>query len=211
MAAVLACGEAAMLSHTSAAELWGMCRRHPGPIHITVVGTGGRKQRRGILLHRSSTLTAQQRTVRHGIPVTSAARTLEDLRPLLSPAQFALALREAEFRRLAVGNQEKGDGSRSELEARMLALCRRHRLPQPEVNASIDGYLVDFIWADASLIVEMDGWESHRTRSAFEADRARDARLAVLGYEVIRFTWRQVTDDARGVAKTVRALLRVRS
>jgi very-short-patch-repair endonuclease len=90
----------------------------------------------------------------------------------------------------------------------MLALCRHHRLPQPEVNASVDRYIVYFVWADRSLIVEIDGWESHRTRSAFEEDRARDARLAVLGYETIRFTWRQVTDDARGVAKTIRLLLR---
>jgi very-short-patch-repair endonuclease len=75
------------------------------------------------------------------------------------------------------------------------------------MNAAVDRYEVDFLWSDQSLIVEVDGWESHRTRSAFEEDRARDARLTVLGYEVVRFTWRQVTDDARGVAKTIRALL----
>ncbi len=92
----------------------------------------------------------------------------------------------------------------------MLSLCRRHRLPQPDVNVSIDRYLVDFLWADASLIVEVDGWKAHRTRPAFEEDRARDARLAVLGYSVIRFTWRQVTGNANEVAKTVRALLRAR-
>jgi very-short-patch-repair endonuclease len=97
---------------------------------------------------------------------------------------------------------------RSELETRMLSLCRRHRLPQPEVNASVDRYEVDFLWSEQRLVVEVDGWESHRTRSAFEEDRARDARLAVLGYETIRFTWRQVTDDSRGVAETIRLLQR---
>jgi very-short-patch-repair endonuclease len=66
---------------------------------------------------------------------------------------------------------------------------------------------LDFLWADWSLIVEVDGWESHRMRSAFEEDRARDARLALLGYETIRFTWRQVAGDARGVARTIRGLL----
>jgi very-short-patch-repair endonuclease len=147
---------------------------------------------------------------RHGIPVTTPARTLDDLRHLLSPAQFASALREAEFQRLPLGNQESDDGGRSELEARMLSLCRHHRLPQPEVNVKVDRYVVDFLWADQSLIVEVDGWESHRTRSAFEEDRARDARLAVLGYEVIRFTWRQVTRDAPSVARTIRALLQSR-
>jgi very-short-patch-repair endonuclease len=92
----------------------------------------------------------------------------------------------------------------------MLSLCRRHRLPQPEVNVSVDRYIVDFLWADRALIVEVDGWESHRTRSAFEEDRARDARLAVLGYRVVRFTWRQVTDHGAELAGTIRALLRAR-
>jgi very-short-patch-repair endonuclease len=148
--------------------------------------------------------------VQRGIRVTTPSRTLDDLNPLLSPAQFASARREAEFRRLQIGNQEKGEGARSELEVKMLVLCRRHRLPQPEVNVSIDRYVVDFLWADQSLIVEVDGWESHRTRSAFEEDRARDARLSVLGYEVVRFTWRQVTGDAGEVANTIRTLLRAR-
>jgi very-short-patch-repair endonuclease len=92
----------------------------------------------------------------------------------------------------------------------MLALCQRHRLPQPGLNVTIDRYVVDFLWADQSLIVEVDGWYSHGTRSAFEQDRARDAYLAVLGYETVRFTWRQVTNDAGGVAKTIRSLLRAR-
>jgi len=70
---------------------------------------------------------------------------------------------------------------------------------------------VDFLWADHFLIVEVDGWGSHGTRSAFEEDRARDARLATLGYSVVRFTWRQVTRDPSGVAATIRALLRARS
>ena len=92
----------------------------------------------------------------------------------------------------------------------MLSVCRRHRLPQPEVNVSIDRYVVDFLWPDKSLIVEVDGWGSHGTRSAFEEDRARDARLAVLGYEVVRFTWRQIIDGPGEVAKTIRALVRAR-
>jgi very-short-patch-repair endonuclease len=92
----------------------------------------------------------------------------------------------------------------------MLSVCRRHRLPQPAVNVPIDRYVVDFLWTDQHLVVEVDGWESHRTRSAFEGDRARDARLSVLGYEVVRFTWRQITSDAAGVAKVIRTLLRAR-
>jgi very-short-patch-repair endonuclease len=219
MAAVLAWGGNAVLSHTSAAELWGIRRRVRraggdaglAPVHVTVPSTAGKRKRRGIVLHRSTTLTARHCTRLDGIPVTNPARTLADLGGLLSPAQFTAALREAEFLRLPIGDQPESDGPRTELEDRMLALCRRHRLPQPEVNVRISRYEVDFLWRDERLIVEVDGWDSHRTRSAFEEDRARDARLAVLGYEVVRFTWRQLTRDQPAVAKTIRTLLGARA
>jgi very-short-patch-repair endonuclease len=149
--------------------------------------------------------------MRREIPVTTPARTLHDLRPVLSEVDFTRLLREAEFRRLEIGSQGETDGARSNLESRMLALCRRHRLPQPDVNVPIDRYVVDFLWAGDSFIVEVDGWESHGTRSAFEEDRARDARLKLLGYDVVRFTWRQISDDPARVAATIRALLRSRS
>jgi very-short-patch-repair endonuclease len=88
-----------------------------------------------------------------------------------------------------------------------MALVHRHRLPRPEVNVKIDKHEVDFLWRTERLVVEVDGWESHGTRSAFEEDRARDARLALLGFEVLRFTWWQVESGARTVAATIRALL----
>jgi hypothetical protein len=108
MAAVLACGDGAVLSHRSAAELWGIHRRHrrpmeaggrgeAGAVDVSVPRTSGMRKRRGIALHRSSTLTVADRTRRDGIPVTKPARTLTDLRPVLSEPQFAAALREAEF------------------------------------------------------------------------------------------------------------------
>ncbi len=90
----------------------------------------------------------------------------------------------------------------------MLALCRRHRLPKPEVNARVGPFLVDFLWRVQRLIVEADSFEHHRDRAAFEADRARDAELALIGYRVVRFTWRRVRDDPAGVAATIRRLLR---
>jgi len=88
-----------------------------------------------------------------------------------------------------------------------IALVSRHRLPRPEVNVKVENYEVDFLWRSDRLIVEVDGWEAHRTRSAFEHDRARDARLKLLGYDVLRFTWRQVEADPRIVAGTIRVLL----
>ena len=79
------------------------------------------------------------------------------------------------------------------------------------MNVKVDRFEVDFLWRELRLIAEVDGWDAHRTRSAFEEDRARDARLSVLGYEVVRFTWRQLTRDQRAVAKTIRTLLRARA
>jgi very-short-patch-repair endonuclease len=206
MAAVLTCGDGAVLSHRSAAALWKIGLVAP-VIDVTVAGSGGRKRRTGIHLHRSRTLSPADCTDRAGIPVTSPARTLEDLRRILPSKMFARALREAEYLRLPIGDGFNPDRTRTDLEALFLALARRHRLPQPEVNVKIDRFLVDFLWRPQRLIVEVDGWESHRMRSAFEEDRARDARLKVLGYEVLRFTWRQAEDDAAGVALTVRRLL----
>jgi very-short-patch-repair endonuclease len=99
------------------------------------------------------------------------------------------------------------DHTRSELEARFLGLCRRHRIPQPEVNVSIDRYVVDFLWPAARLVVELDGYHAHSGRAAFEADRARDADLTQLGYDVVRLTWRQLVSEPRVTATTVRRLL----
>ena len=110
--------------------------------------------------------------------------------------------------RLPIGEQLEPDHTRSELESRFLALCRRHRLPNPEVNVRVGQFLVDFLWRDRRLAVEVDGFETHGTRSAFEADRARDTQLMLLGHDVVRFTWRQIVGDPSAVASTPRALLR---
>ncbi len=224
MAAVLACGDDAVLSHVSAGALWGVLkadrRARPGGseiggavpgvaiVDVTVPGTGGRARRSGIRVHRSKTLLPGHCIRCAGIPVTRPARTLEDLRRILPGKQSASALREAEFLQLPLDPHPEPDRTRSELEARFLTLCRRHGLPQPEVNVRVDGFVVDFLWRAERLVVEVDGWESHRTRSAFEGDRARDTRLRVRGFEVLRFTWRQLSDDPGEVARAVRTLLR---
>jgi very-short-patch-repair endonuclease len=97
--------------------------------------------------------------------------------------------------------------TRSELERRFLSLCRRHRLPTPEVNARVGRYEVDFLWRRQGVVVETDGFEFHRDRAAFEADRARDAELQLLGLRVLRFTYRAVRDEAGKVAATLRRVL----
>lgn len=206
MGAVLAAGDRAVLSHRSAAALWGILP--PGQvIEVTVSGGGGRRRRQGIRLHRSLTLSQADSTRRAGIPVTKPARTLADLRRMLSAAGFAKALRQAEYLRLPLGDGIAPDGTRSELEARFLTLLHRHRIPQPEVNVHVDRFVVDFHWRAERLIVELDGWRAHRSRSAFEADRARDTRLKMLGFEVLRLTWRQITADPAGTARAIRHLL----
>jgi very-short-patch-repair endonuclease len=98
--------------------------------------------------------------------------------------------------------------TRSELEKRFLRFCRRHRLPQPAVNARVGRYEVDFLWRQQRVVVETDGFEHHGTRDAFERDRARDADLQARGYRVLRITHRQLRDDGRQVALRVRRLLK---
>jgi len=217
-AAVLACGDRAVLSHRAAGALWQILTP-PNParalavaepvgclIDVTVPGDGGRKRRDGLRIHRSATLLPSHCTLRDAIPVTKPSRTLEDLRRVLPREEFVQALREAQYLRMPIGDHFNPDRSRTRLEGRFLVLCRRHRLPKPEVNVRVDRFKVDFLWREARLVAEVDGWEGHRMRSAFEEDRARDARLTLLGYTVVRFTWRQLSDEPKAVAATVRAL-----
>jgi len=201
--------------------LWGLLRRahrlseaggrgEHGPVDVTVPGDGGRAHRKGIRVHRSAALSPARCTRRERIPVTNPARTLEDLRRTLPSPVFASAVRQAEYLGLPL-DELPTDHTPSQLEARFLTLLRRHRILRPEVNVGIDRFVVDFLWRNARLVVELDGWKSHGTRTAFEEDRARDARLNLLGYQVVRFTWRQIEDDVATVIRTIRTLLRTPS
>lgn len=211
LAAVLACGEGAVLSHTAGAALWGLRRIPSGPIHVIVPTASGRGKRKGIAIHRSSTLLPSQTTNRRGIPVTTPSRTLVDLRRTVGRHAYESALRQAEILRLGTGPQphpqDAPDPDRTELERRFLALCRRHSLPRPRTQQIIGPYTVDFLWLEQRLVVEVDGYGSHGTRSAFEDDRARDAQLKLLGYEVVRFTWRQISDEPATVVAVMSGLL----
>jgi len=104
---------------------------------------------------------------------------------------------------LPVGEEERSDRSRSELERDFLRLCRRHRLPAPEVNVRVGPHLVDFLWRGRMLVVETDGYRYHRGRAAFEDDRTRDLALRALGYEVVRLSYRQVTEQPVAVAEVL--------
>lgn len=216
MAGALAYGPAAVVSHRSAAGLWGLLPVASGAIVVSVPGIAGKGQRRGVHLHRSRTLTADATTSHRGVPVTTPARTIADLRlaarirgcsAAISPAELRRAIRQADVLGLEIGGAAETDRTRSDLERLFLRLCKRHRLPAPEVNVRIDSFLVDFLWRDRRLVVETDGYRYHRGRAAFEDDRERDLKLRSLGYEVVRLSYRQVADEPDRIAQTLRDLL----
>lgn len=208
LAAVLAMGHGC-LSHRSAAVLWRMLPAVPGPIDVSIPTRSGRRRRQGIRTHWPRSLSSEQVTRRGGIPVTTPARTIADLRQTSPPAEVRRAIRQAEMLGLPLG-EEGSDRTRSELERLFLELCRRHNLHAPEVNVRIGAQVVDFLWREQRLIVETDGYRYHRGRAAFEDDRARDLELRGLGFEVIRLSHRQVTGEPRRVAAVLREAFRAR-
>lgn len=223
MAAVLACGEGAVLSHASAAALWGLLRPMAGAIDVSVPTHGGRENRRGIHVHRCPSLAtnvagadlygyAEQTrpspllSLRNGIPVTSVARTIDDLRGVVAPRLVRRAIRQAEIAGMRVDGV-KSDRTRSDLERDFLRLCRRHGLPRPEVNVKVGRWRVDFLWPTQRLAVETDSWGYHRGSVAFEDDHARDLELRRRGYETCRYTERQICDESGAVAADLAARL----
>jgi very-short-patch-repair endonuclease len=207
MAAVLAAGEGAVLSHRSAAELWDLLKATTGVVHVTVPKDNGRKKQPGLLIHRSPSLLEADRTRENAIAVTTPARTMRDLKRTCSRGVVATALRQANFKGLEIGNEEETTGEFSELEKRFLRFLHRNRLPQPVVNARVGPYRVDFLWRDQRLVVETDGWQGHRGRQAFEDDHAGSAYLQARGYTVVRITWRQLEDDSGSVLRLLRRYL----
>ncbi len=207
MAAVLAYPEGAALSHQSAAALWEMLKPRAGAVDVVTVDAGSRASHRGLRLHRSRSLTPSVITRWRGIPVTTPARTIADLRRTAPPNLVRRAIRQAEVIGLDLGEVVEPDHTRSELERFFLRLCRRQRLPLPEVNAAVGRFTVDFLWREQRLIVETDGYGYHRGRQAFEDDRSRDVELQLDGFRVLRFTYRQIADEPRMVAAALRALL----
>lgn len=203
MAAALTYGEGAAVSHRSAAELWGLLKLSDGPIHISVPGDAGRARRQGLRLHRRAALPLAAITRRHGIPVTKPAQTIVDLRGAVPPRELRRAIRQANVLGLPIGSEASRDRTRSDLERDFLRLCRRHRLPTPEVNVRIGPHLVDFFWRERRLVVETDGFRYHRGRQAFEDDRSRDLDLRSLGCDVLHFSYRQVSREPERVVAAV--------
>jgi Protein of unknown function (DUF559)/Transcriptional regulator, AbiEi antitoxin len=212
LAALLYTGRGSTLSHTTAAWWWGLLDVAPRRIHVSSPRQVA--SLRAICVHQPRQIEA----VRHRhFPVTTVARTLLDLSYMLSFRDLRRALAEADYRRLLdpaamseiVKRGQPGSAALrraladhnprlaltfSVLEDRFLELCESANLPQPEVNATVEGLVVDALWPEQRLVVELDGHVAHATASANERDRHRDLILRAAGYRVLRYTWQQVTN-----------------
>jgi very-short-patch-repair endonuclease len=228
MAAVLAFGDGVVLSHMSAAALWGLLRPETGPIDVSLPSKSGRSRRQGIRIHRCASVAGSEKagdrlgvadrpqppelearatlvTVRRSIPVTTVARTVHDLGRTSPPHLVRRAIRQAQLAGHALDPATKTDRTRSDLERDFLDLCRRHGLPAPEVNVKVGRWTVDFLWRRQRLAVETDSDRFHRGGVAFEDDHARDLDLRAAGFAVRRFSERQVEDEPDRVAADVAA------
>jgi very-short-patch-repair endonuclease len=230
IAAVYAYGPEAVLSHRSAARLWAIRPNNRRDVDVTVPGRGLRR-RPGLQPHSVRHLDPRDITKIDGIPVTTLPRTLLDLAEVVPKDHVIRALTEAERQQiidlrainelLARSPGRRGQRplreiltdavieprTREEFEHRFAQFCHEFGLPRPKVNTDVEGYEVDALWAESKLIVELDSWEFHRHRRAFEADRERDAVLLLAGYRVVRITWRQLTREPGKLAARLRALL----
>jgi len=206
MAAVLACGEGAALSHGSAAVLWELLKPLGGPVHVTSPSTSGKVHRAGIVLHRAPSLGKKgEVTRRERIRVTSPTRTIDDLNGTLEPYLVRRAKRQAEF--LGYELRLPTDRSRSDLETYFLSFCRRYRLPLPEVNVKVGPLTVDFLWRERMVAVETDFFDYHRGSVAFEEDHQRELVLRRAGYTVRRYTGAQIRDHPALVVADLREVL----
>jgi very-short-patch-repair endonuclease len=226
MAAVLAGGRGATLSHRAAAALLGL--GHWPHLEVTAKR---RRDRPGIRVH-TSPLPPDEIAVVQAIPATRLARTLLDLAAVLPPHQVERAVNEAEVQGLTdilslpdlvarypgrrgirtirsiLSRLETGSAfTRSELESRFVAFVRKARLPAPSFNAQVSGYECDCVWPDHRLVVELDGHATHATRAGFERDRTRDRSLNAAGWRTVRVTWRQLHESPEALAADLRTML----
>lgn len=233
MAAVLACGPAALLSHRSAAAAWQLLRTNSARIEVTAAR--GCKPKAGVVVHVSRLVHTDDRSLVDGIPVTSVARTLVDLADVVDERRLTAAVNEAEVLRLfdlarieatlarlpgrrgrhrlarvLAAYTEVPGYSVTEAERLFLRICADNGLPPPQ-RIFVAGYELDFYWPDARLAVEIDGGAFHRTRRAFHEDRRRDRRLGALGIQVARVPWLDLTLGERALVAELKAMRRRRA
>jgi very-short-patch-repair endonuclease len=224
-AALLYGGDQAVFSHTTAAWIWSLIDTEPRRIHLTAPGR--RRSLPDVRIHHSREVDPVEH---QGLPVTSVPRTLVDLGSVLSPRRLRRALAEADYRGLldpvaTLSTLGRGrPGSRAlrgalahhlpslaetdgRLEERFLELCESARLPLPKVNPPISRMRVDAVWEEQRLAVEVDGGPAHGSWARIKRDRQRELALRAEGFQVIRYTWEQVTGQPDEVAADLRRLL----
>ncbi len=229
-AAVLACGTGTLLSHQSAAELWGIRGRRAGPIELSAP-IQRRPRVRGVRIHRRRSLGAIDERRRLGIPVTGPARTLVDLATRLGSRELEAAINEADrldlidpirlrraaeemrFQRGAAAvlrllDRQAFRLTDSELERTFIRVMRRAGLPAPQTGVRLHGFRVDFFWPAFGLVVETDGLRYHRTASQQARDRRRDQALTAAGLTTLRFTHAQVNFDPAHVVDVLQRVSR---
>jgi hypothetical protein len=236
MAAVLACGPGAVLSHFDAGRLWGVCGSH-GPIEVLRQSGGFRPEgHRGVRLHQTRRLFSYEVTVESGVPVTVVERVLLDLAARSDSKRlermFVQTYKRDDFswprlgriitrrrgckgvgklRRIALEVDPEALETKSPLEIDFLALWRKVDPLMPAVNVLVAGHLVDFLWADQRVIVETDSWSHHGDPLAFEKDHQRDVELTAAGYDVHRTTAKMLARDPGPFLQNVRRALLART
>ena len=236
MAAVLACGPDAVLSHRSAAFLWGLVDSWEEPIDVTAPNRRGRSPD-GVAAHRDGSLQPIDKTTVYGIPCATVARTILDyagvepdwkVRKVVAEAEVLQILDKSKLRALLKRSRRRRGvarlrlildminpqtkRTRSELERFFLEMCAKRSVPEPEVNVWLptpDGkrYQADFLWREQGLIVEADSRRFHDTDSAFVSDRKRRQQLELAGWRVSQCTWEEVEREPRRLALTIKGLL----
>lgn len=202
MAATLALGPYAVLSHRSAAELWGMLRKPTGMPHVTIPRGGTTSKRKGIFVHTSTSIGPRHVSRRDCIPVTTPARTIADLRRTEPEWLVRAAIRQAGFLGLPLKGVET-DGTRSGLEFDYLGFFREIGIPKPQVNEPVGEDRPDFSWPEFHFAVETDGYKGHRTPEQIESDHGLGLRLARHGYELLRLTGRQLEEDREAIVEVL--------
>jgi hypothetical protein len=233
LAAVLACGRGALLSHYSAGWLWGIAKVNPEPFHVTT--SVWRTPRRPLHLHQSLALASEDRALRDGIPVTSLPRTLLDLAAVARLDWLERMVERSEELELfdlrsmedllarttghpghgrlrrAIALYKPTSFTRSGLEKRFLELCLEAGLPQPRMNYVEEGFELDAYWPEFRFVVELDVFETHGTRAAFERDRKRQEDLLLAGIQMTRVTGPRLERESDEVMKRVAQLLSERA
>lgn len=236
MAAVLACGPGAVLSHLSAGQLWGLCGSY-GPIEVLRQSGGFKPEgHRGVRLHQTRRLWSYEVTVEKGIPVVVMERVLLDLAGRTDAKRLERIVVQAyksgrldwkrlgriitrrrgckgvgKLRRIVLEVEPEALETKSVSEIDFLALCRQADLPTPAVNVLVGGHLVDFLWSSQKIIVETDSWRHHGDKPTFEKDRQTDVDLVAAGYEVHRATYKMLERNPNPFLNNVRRALTTRT